>query len=82
MNSLQSNTLKLVASIVSGADTLLVYTDLDGVKSIRHVKVLAIKRCKNNQTVVECFDQQRDAVRKFRLSNIESVNPLAVVVVG
>lgn len=71
-----------MASIVSGAETNLVYTDGDGVTSIRLVKVLSIEKCDNRQTVVRCYDLHRDAPRCFRLARIESVNPFGVLVIG
>lgn len=82
MNKTQRNTLCLVASIASGAETTLVYQDGDGVTSIRRVKVLSIERCHNGQTAVRCFDLDRDAPRCFRLTRVQHVNPLGVLVVG
>lgn len=82
MNRIQSNTLQLVAAMAGDAPADLVYEDCDGVVSIRTVKVLSIERCQNGQTVARCYDLHRDAPRCFRLTGVQNVNPLAVVVVA
>jgi len=82
MNKTQENTLKLVAAILVADETQIVYRDKDGVVSVRRVIANNIARCDNGSVIVNCFDLDRDAPRKFRLVNVLAVNPLGVVVVG
>jgi len=69
INDVQANICNLVASIATQKPVTVVYTDLDGVTSIRLVQPRSIFRSLNEQTTVEAFDLNRQAVRHFRITS-------------
>lgn len=67
--------LALNAAILGGLTVQAVYTDSDGVVSLRNFVPYAIERGKNDQTIVRCYDLNRLAPRSFRLVNLVCVTP-------
>lgn len=65
-------TMLCVANIGGGPDLTIVYTDTDGVTSVRHIKVNSIERCLNGNIIVRVYDHDRKAPRSFRLDNIRA----------
>lgn len=76
LNADQVNVLNITAAIVGKHDMKFVYTDSDGVMSLRHARPTIIKRALNGQTVVQCYDLNRQDYRSFRLARIAEVTPL------
>lgn len=70
MNTTQTVVSAITAGIVGKREVTILYTDKDGVTSIRWIMPDAIERCVNGQTVVRCFDLARKQPRSFRLARI------------
>lgn len=64
--------LYCASSIGGGPDLTIVYTDSDGVTSVRHIRVNSIERCLNGHTIIRVYDLDRKAPRSFRLDRIQA----------
>lgn len=73
INNIQANVLNLVAAIGLERPVSVVYTDLDGVTSIRLIQPNAIVLADNGQTVVKAFDLNRQEARTLRVASFEYV---------
>lgn len=83
ITNLQANICNLVAALGLGQPVSVVYTDLDGVTSVRLIQPNAIVKSANGQTTVEAYDLNRQEARNFRVDAFEFVgapgDDLAVV---
>ena len=60
----------LITAIMTGQPTVITYTDVDGVISIRTVLAKSIERCTNGNAILRTFDLNRGEPRNFTLANI------------
>lgn len=60
----------LTAAMVVNRPVTVLYRDADGIASVRHIRVNAVKRCKNGRTIVRAYDLRRDAPRSFSLAGV------------
>lgn len=83
ITNLQANICNLVAALGLGQPVSVVYTDLDGVTSVRLIQPNEIVKADNGQTVVKVFDLNRQEPRTLRIESFEFVgapgDDLAVV---
>lgn len=73
INNAQANVLNIVAGIGLQSPVSVVYTDRDGVTSMRLIQPTALVASDNGQTTVEAFDLNRQEGRNFRLTGFEYV---------
>lgn len=67
INDTQANVCNLVAALSTEKPVQVIYTDLDGVTSLRLIQPTSIVKSHNGQTTVEAFDLNRQEARNFRV---------------
>lgn len=68
----------ILAAIATDAPLRIVYTDADGVTSLRTIRPRSVERCRvNRETIIRAHDCNRNAPRSFRLDRLENAGVVA-----
>jgi predicted DNA-binding transcriptional regulator YafY len=62
--------MTILRSLMDSEPCTIIYRDSDGVVSLRTIRPLAVRHCRNGNTIVSAFDVQRDAPRSFTATRV------------